>query len=242
MTGTKTMRATASLAFVSALLLLVTTWMLASTAPAYACSIGSFGSPEGQRNAMIESLAGSDLVIIGTVLDERHVGKVGNNETYESNVAIEAVLAGDITPSTIVVGHLSYYDSLCSGGPRLYKGEQVLVALDQGFIETDGKAEDESIWRLHRFLGKVLLDGGEAVSQYASLSVSVGEPEALIRQYGEALGSDETQIEQAVAAAEKPAPVSRSGWLESRAPFIAALVAAIVVSMALYLRASHSWR
>lgn len=179
-----------------------------SATTVHACSIGSFGTPERQRDAMLEALDGSDLVIVGVVLEETRVGVRSNfidkNDVYESRVRADAVLAGDSIGEEVRVGQLGYHDSSCSGGPRLREGERVLLALDRGFVRTDGAAEDENVWRLHHFLGKVLIVDDEAISQYASLGIEVGSAETLIRSYGKVLGSDTEQMEMALVAAIEP--------------------------------------
>jgi hypothetical protein len=200
------MRATASAVFIAALLLVGGGRFAAKPSRVYACSIGDFGSPERLRTALIDSLSGSDFVVVGSVLDEQRVGKVGNSVAYESDVNVEAVLAGEEQGKSIRVGNLSYDDTYCSGGPRLRTGEKVLLALDRGFVESDGAAQDDSVWRLHHFLGKVSIGEDGAVSQYASVAVPVGEPEGLIREYGAVLGSSEAQISDAIAAVNAPLP------------------------------------
>ena len=172
---------------------------------AYACSIGSFGSPERQRAAVLESLENSDLVIVGTVVEERRVGTSGNNDVYDSAVTSEAVLAGEAPDSVVQVRVLSYDDVMCSGGPRLREGEKVLLALDRGATDLGGDDDPGEKWRVHHFLGKVAIDGEQAVSQYASVGATIGTQESLVREYGAALGSTDKQIEDAVAAAIAPA-------------------------------------
>jgi hypothetical protein len=189
-----------------ALLALLFAPLVAPAHSVYACSIGNFGSPDRQRDELLRSLAGADLVLAGTVTDERPIGTLGSNDAYESTITPEAVLTGDAPEGPLVVGQLDFDFSTCSGGPRLLEGERALLALDRGFIESDGGTENESIWRLHHFLGKVRLDEDEAVSQYATAATSLGPPGQLIRDYGAALGSADAQIDAAIAAATSALP------------------------------------
>jgi hypothetical protein len=168
--------------------------------PVQACSIGSYQSPEAQKAALLDSLVGSDLIVVGTVLDERRVGRMQNNEVFKSTIRPDAVLLGDATGGSLSVGQLEYENSFCSGGPRLLEGERVLLALDRAFIESAGGAIEADVWRVHHFLGKVRLDEGEAVSQYANVSRGIGTPGDLIRHVGEAVSASTDRVEEAVDA------------------------------------------
>ena len=234
MTATTGMKTSAA-----ALFLLLLAPFLAPMTPAYACSIGDFGTPERQREKLLKSLDNADLVLVGTVTDERSIGTLGRNDAYESTVTADAVLAGDAAGATVVVGRIAFDSASCTGGPRLREGERVLLALDRGFIESDGGAANRDIWRLHHFLGKVRLDDGEAVSQYATDGVSLGEPEGLIRDYGAALGSSDAQIDAAVAAAVNAVVTPGAGAGSQDRPWLVrgAGIAAILVAVAVAVHA-----
>jgi hypothetical protein len=225
----RTTKVSVTLAF---LMFVAAVWLAASPKSAHACSVGSFGSPERQIEKLLELIQGSDAVFVGTVLDEQRVGKLAENEVYVSKVRPEAVISGDIEGDSIAVQALAFDDTFCNGGPRLREGEKVLLALD--WQSTGGVLEGENgdTWTLHSILGKVRIDGAEAVSQYADLGLPIGSPEDVIRQVGGALHASPDRIEAAVTASAAPVVATDGGSFPLQA-FVA--VTATIFGAAVFL-------
>jgi hypothetical protein len=200
----------------------------------YACSIGTL--PD-QRAAVLSSFDGSDLVLVGTVLTERPVGMIGNYQAFESNVKPEAVLAGDAPAGNLVVRQLGFVAADCTGGPRLEEGEKVLLALDRRLTGFSSGGLPGYIWVMHNFLGKVRIDGDQAVSQYAEAGVPLGDPPSLLRDAAAALNSDDRALQAALTAAATPVPKDSPGtrWLA-----IGVLAAAVVALAAGVLMLNRS--
>ena len=160
------------------------------------CSIGA----TDYADAAMTTLPRTQLLLVGTVTDERSIRR-GTRTFYESVVEPQVMLKGEAPDEPIVLPFLGHLGADCSGGPRLLKGERVLLPVYWGRASY---GDGESAWQLTGIFSKVALQDGVATLQWHLGSERLGESEDIIRTYGEAVGATDGQIEAAIAAALTP--------------------------------------
>lgn len=208
---------------------------------AHACSIASIDV----RESMLRRAPLSDLVIIGTVTDERTYGRAGDSTLYVSTVRTDAMLKGEADAESISIPLLGQLGGDCSGGPRLREGERVLLLLDWQYTARSGDGSIEYAWQFQSIFGKVLIAEGTAIAQEIHTSEPLGEANATIRAFGEAVGAGESRIEAVIIAANADEATLASGRLQdggsdNRAWAIPLTVA--VMALAALIGARRWWR
>ena len=145
--------------FVAALVLTLVAVGVIAPATAKPVAACSFGPPGDPLSALDQAANGSEIVIVGEVIDERVIERViSSREIHESRVRVRAVLKGN-PERELVFSPIGFLGTDCSGGPRLPAGERVLLFLHQYGGE----------FRVHSYeFGKYVLKEGEAKNYHFS--------------------------------------------------------------------------
>jgi hypothetical protein len=135
-------------------------------APAMACSGGPIplpaerfapGTPPGQ------AVIGQDsIVLLGSVTSETPVGSQFLS-AYRSSVNVVVPFYGAMT-TTINVGPNGFGAPDCSGGPRLFAGEKVLLFLQPSrpLLGSNPQPGEQGDWQSGQFGTPILFDGDSA--------------------------------------------------------------------------------
>jgi hypothetical protein len=134
---------------------------------AVACSGGGVGPPPERFSdaADYPVVEGSGIALLGEVLSEAATSVPGpaNRQIYSSEVRTVLPLAGaDIAP-VIRVGGNGYGSPDCSGGPRLFTGEKVMLFLypSRGYLAGPATI-NVGDWQSGQFGTPILFEGGQA--------------------------------------------------------------------------------
>lgn len=226
---------------------------LAATRPSEvsACSL----APPEPETRVRDFTASATAVVVGEVVAEDDDITPRGYEGHKSTVQVVAKLAGDV-PDELVLEDLGQLGADCSGGPRLMEGDGFILFLSTEKAAPGRNHLPEGEWRV-ALVGQAVyqIEEGEA-SWYQGFDVPpgtepIGPAEDLLRQVGDALGSDEEQVERAIAYANgdlaplRAVPPAQTGpnpvatW---GAVAIALIASAIAVGWVLRSRRARSVR
>lgn len=183
-----------------ALLLLLVGFALPGTAGrpvlGAACSIGS---PINLGESFERNASNSQILLVGTVVQERSIPRPPNTtQIWESVIAPQAMLRGDALEEPLRIPYIGFLGGDCSGGPRLEVGERVLLPIYWG---NPSYGDGSSAWQLQGIYSKVVFEDGTAYLESALDRHRLGDLESVVRMAGDAVGASEAQIEAAIAAA-----------------------------------------
>ncbi len=167
----------------------------------HACSLAM---PEPDERVALFS-ASAEAVVVGEVIAEEPEQSPSGEGAFNSTFQIVATLSGE-PPADMVLANLGYFGADCSGGPRLREGERFLLYLSTQKAAPMGVNHlPTGEWRVDAVgMAAYLIDEGEALF-YPMGNPPDEEPavaaEVLIREVGDALESDPTEVERAVTFA-----------------------------------------
>jgi hypothetical protein len=181
------------------------------------CSIDPDPDPMQRLDQHLAALP--ELVVIGTVTDEIPISTEftttttgatvvrtpvltpyqEDNGEFQSTVHIEAVLKGDPPASDLVMPDLSN-NWYCVGGPRLHKGDRLLLLLDQEPTWTSNGEPRDLIWETGPSGGNIVLTPDRAVldDHLPGNSSDLGPSEDVVRHVAATVGASEAQTQSAL--------------------------------------------
>lgn len=135
--------------------------------PAIACSGGGVGPPSERFSdaADYPVVEGTGIALLGEVLSETATTVPGpaGRQIYSSEVRTVLPLEGANVAPVIRAGGNGYGSPDCSGGPRLFAGEKVLLFLypSRGYL-TGPSTLNVGDWQSGQFGTPILFEGGQA--------------------------------------------------------------------------------
>ena len=158
-------RSVSALRFLAALTLVVPALTATMPRVAHACSGVGVPPPADRFVTGSESvLPGPEgIALLGVVIDETELD-VPFNAAYLSNVQTVLPLQGEGMGDVVRVGPNGFGAPDCTGGPRLFEGEKVMLFLypSRGVLGAEGDPAQFGDWQSGQFGTPILFDGSNA--------------------------------------------------------------------------------